>query len=196
MIEHKLLIGFIVGLSLLPVASSINLELLSVLEYSLTGSESTNCDLVVFGKELAIDVDHELQRPMIFSPLGSTDVEYVIRKSLVALSKCLILLMSDDEVSINKMKYLADKFMNIKPTGVVYEVKNEYRIFAKDAENWNWPFPVILKKDNGKSQNPSIYSRGVIFTCGSRSTRGYFLNLSKLNLSKFKPVNLVNSLDQ
>ena len=163
MIEHKLLIGFIVGLSLLPVASSINLELLSVLEYSLTGSESTKCDLVVFGKELAIDVDHELQRPMILSSLGSTDVEYVIRKSLVALSKCLILLMSDDEVSINKMKYLADKFMNIKPTGVVYEVKNEYRILAEEAENWNWPFPVILKKDNGKSQNPSIYSRGVIF---------------------------------
>ena len=162
MIEHKLLIGFIVGLSLLAVASSINLELLSVLEYSLTGSESTKCDLAVFGQELAIDVDHELQRPMILSSHGSTYVEYVIRKSLIVLSKCLILLMSD-EVSINEMKYLADKFMNIKPTGVVYEVKNEYRILAKEAENWNLPFPVILKKDNGKSQNPSIYSRGVIF---------------------------------
>ena len=158
MIEHKLFIGFIFGLSLLAVASSINLELLSVLEYSLTGSELTKCDLAVFGQELAIDVDHELQRPMILSSHGSTYVEYVIRKSLIVLSKCLILLMND-EVSINEMEYLADKFRNIKPTGVVYEVKNEYKILAEEGENWNWPFPVILKKDNGKSQNPSIYSR-------------------------------------
>ena len=54
MIEHKLFIGFIVGLSLLAVASSINLELLSGLEYSLTGSESTKCDLVVTGGDIQL----------------------------------------------------------------------------------------------------------------------------------------------
>ena len=146
MLELRL---FIVGLSLLHVVCSINLELLSILEYSLTGRESTKCDLAVFGQDMAMDVEHELQRPMIFSSRGNRDAEYKIRRSLIILSNCLILIMGE-EVSIKEMKNLAEKTMNIKPTGVVYEVKNKYRMLAEDAGDLNWPFPVIFKKVNGK----------------------------------------------
>ena len=141
---------FIMGLSLLQVACSINLEILSVLEYSLTGSESTKCDLAVFGQDLAMDIEPELQRPMILSSRGNRDAEYKIRRSLIILSNCLILIMGE-EVSIKEMKDLAEKTMNIKPTGVVYEVKNKYRMLAEDAGDLNWPFPVIFKEVNGKS---------------------------------------------
>ena len=97
----------VVGLLLLPVTSSISLEQLSVLEYSLTGSKSEKCDLVLIGPDLAFDLEFEIWRSMMRLSSESTYAKYVIRKSLVALSKCLILVMSD-KVSMHELKNLAE----------------------------------------------------------------------------------------
>ena len=145
-----------VGLLLLPVASSISLEQLSVLEYSLTGSKSQKCDLVLIGPDLAVDVELEIWRSMIRLSSESTYAKYVIRKALVALAKCLILVMSD-EVSMHELKNLAENLMKIKPVGVVYKENNDLRFSANDVEHHSWPFPVIFEKVNGKSNKLTYY---------------------------------------
>ena len=109
-----------VGLSLLPVASSISFEQLSILEYSLTGSKSEKCDLVLIGPDLAVDLELEIWRSMMRLSSETTYAKYVMRKSLVALSKCLILVMSD-KVSMHELKTLAENLMKVKPIAVVYE---------------------------------------------------------------------------
>ena len=85
MLEIRL---FIVGLSLLHVVCSINLELLSILEYSLTGRESTKCDLAVFGQDFAINEYHYLNRPVIQLSNGSAVAHDAFKKS-----SCIILLL-------------------------------------------------------------------------------------------------------
>ena len=161
MLEHKLL-QFYVGLLLAHVGCSINLELLSILEYSITEAESTKCDWAVFGQDLTLDEENELQRPLILSSHGSTDSEYAIRKSLIVQANCIILFMSEEVYSFNEMMQLAAKFQDIKPLGVVYEVKQEWRNLAEDTERQSWPFPIIFQHVNGKSHKPSISSQDKI----------------------------------
>ena len=140
----------VVGLLLLPVASSMSLEQLSVLEYSLKGSKSQKCDLVLIGPDLAVDVERSTIRL-------SRERTYVIRKSLVALSNCLILVIRD-EFSVLELKNLAENLMKIKPVGVVYEGKKHLRLLANDVEHHTWPFPLIFEKVNGKSNKLTMTS--------------------------------------
>ena len=143
---------FIVGLALMHFTCSLNHELLSILEHTLTGSRSKKCDLAVFGQDLMMDICHELQRPIILI-LGSTDADNVIKKSLIVPSSCLILLMFD-RVSINDLKYLGDTLVKIIPIGAMYKAKNnEWRILAEDLEHQTLSFPVIFQKVNGKSHH-------------------------------------------
>ena len=131
---------------------SLNHELLSILEHTLTGSRSEKCDLAVFGQDLMMDICHELQRPIILIS-GSTDADHMIKKSLIVPSSCLILLMFD-RVSINDLKYLGDTLVKIIPIGAIYEAKNnEWRILAEDLEHQTLSFPVIFQKVNGKSHH-------------------------------------------
>ena len=155
MVHHEML-HFVVGSLLLHVGSSINVETLSILEYSITESESTKCDLVVFGNDLRLDEENELQRPLILSFHGSTDAEHATRKSLNLLAKCVILFMSEEVYSINEMIHLARKLQYIKPVGVVYEVKKDWSILAEDIEHQSWPFPIIFQHVNGKYDKASI----------------------------------------
>ena len=148
--HFKMLNWFLVSL-LLHVGLSINVKTLSILEYSLSESKSTKCDLVVFGKDLLNDLheEKELHHPLILSFNGSgTDAEYATTKTLNLLANCLVLFMSESSHSLNEVRHLAKRLQYSKPVGVVYEVKKDLSIY-KVEEDQNWPFPIIFQYVNG-----------------------------------------------
>ena len=111
--------------------------------------------MVLIGPDLAFDLELEIWRSMMRLSSETTYAKYFIRKSLVALSKCLILVMSD-KVSMHELKNLAENLMKVKPIGVVYEERNDLRFLANDVGHHTWPFPVIFEKVNGKSHKFSM----------------------------------------
>ena len=150
--HFKMLNWFLVSL-LLHVGLSINVKTLSILEYSLSESKSTKCDLVVLGKDLLNDLheEKELHHPLILI-FNGTDVEYATMKTLNLLAKCLILFMSESSHSLNEVRHLAKRLQYSKPVGVVYsyKVKKDLSIFeVEDGEDQNWPFPIIFQYVNG-----------------------------------------------
>ena len=135
-----MLLHLLLGFFTLEAASSVDLIHLSTLEYSLTEVEGTQCDLVVFGQDSAINEENDFNRPMIQLSYGRAVTDDAFQKS-----KCLILLMSE-EVPLNEIMLSARKFNHLKPIGIVYEVKN----LSVDADLKNWPFPIIFRLNQSK----------------------------------------------
>ena len=130
-----------VGFLLIDAVAAINVEYLSILEYSLTEDESTKCDLACFGKNMDIYVEHEVQRAVIHSNSNNISrPDILLKKSLILLSKCLILFTNEEQVSLKEMMHFSKKVQSIKPVGVIYDLKKAGRNF----EGIRWPFPIIL----------------------------------------------------
>ena len=157
MLKHKV-VQFLVGLLLIQGGCSSESKLFSILEHSLTETESKECDLVFLGQDLTQDRENDLQRPLIISSAGSTNFEHVLTKSLFAMTNCLILSISEEYYSLNDMMDLMEKFHFIKPVGVVYETKKEWKNLTGDIKRRSWPFPIMLQQINGKTGRPSSAS--------------------------------------
>ena len=146
------------ALLLVHLGNSINLEGLPVLEHTISDTEETNCDLIVFGNSRFFDAENELQRPrMIISHLR-TAAEFISIQSTIGPAKCLILLMNEADYSINEIKYVTEQFQFKKPTGVFYEVKKELGDLVEDTKYLSMPFPIIFQLVNGMFHNlSSVY---------------------------------------
>ena len=186
LLEHSLL-QFFVGSLLIHVGFSINLELVTFLEYSVTESESTKCDFAVLGQDLIMDEESESQRPLILNSHGSTDAEYVVKKSLIVHAKCLILFLSEEDYAFNDMMHLAEQFQFSKPIGVVYRVKKEWSNLSEDTKRRSWPFPIVFRHANGKSFKISLSSLynvcfplGDIISCPSVSDHLFVSDMDPL----------------
>ena len=130
-----------VGTFLIDAVAGVNVEYLSILEYSLTGDDSTKCDLAVIGQNIDIDVEDNIQRAVIYSNsnnISSQDI--MLKKSLIILSKCLILFTSEEQGSVKEIMFFSKKVQSIKPVGVIYNIMKARRNF----EGMRWPFPMIL----------------------------------------------------
>ena len=130
-----------VGFFLIDAMAAVNVEYLSILEYSLTGDESTKCDLACFGQNMDIDVEHNIQRAVIHSNsnnISSPDI--ILKKSLIILSKCIILFTSEEQISLKEMMHFSKKVQSIKPVGVIFDIKKA----GSNFERMRWPFPIII----------------------------------------------------
>ena len=144
------MIYFFVGLLLQHVSCSINLKSLSILEYTISETESTRCDLVDFGIDLPLDEDNDLQNPFIISYHGGKDADSVNMTSVILHAKCLILLMSEAVFSIHEMMHLAREFQYTKAVGVIYEIEKDGTNLAEVMKHQRRPFPIMLQVVNGK----------------------------------------------
>ena len=128
-----------VGFLLIEAVAAVNVEYLSILEYSLTEDESVKCDLASFGQNM--DVEYDSQRAVIHrSSNNISGSDIILKKSLIILSQCLILFTSEEQASLKEVMHLSKKVQSIKPVGVIYDIKNAGRNF----DGMRWPFPIIF----------------------------------------------------
>ena len=161
-LSHKWLYCFL-ALSPVHLGDCISLEGLPTLERTISETDETKCDLIIFGKSHLLGEENELQRPwMIISHLR-TDAEFISIKSTIAPAKCLILFMNEADYSINKVKYVTEQFQFLKPTGVFYETKTELVDLMEDTEQLSLPFPIIFHLVNGMFHNLSVMIMELIF---------------------------------
>ena len=142
---------FFWGVLIIHGGCPLKSELLSTLEYSLTETESTKCDLVFLGQDLPLDEETTSQRLRILNTNGSKDMESAIMKFVLAMAKCLLLFINEVDFPFTEMMHLAGKIQRIKPLGVVYQVKNEGEIFSALIDRRRWPFPIIFQLFNSKT---------------------------------------------
>ena len=107
------------------------------------------CDLAFVGQDLVIDEVTDLQHALIVVSSEIAFPKDVIERGLIILSKCIILIMSE-EVSANNMLELGKIVLNEKHVGVLYELKRNGSYEAENIMRRSWPFPIILERENGK----------------------------------------------
>ena len=152
---HKRLDCFLL-LLFVHLGNSFNLEGLLILEHTISETEETMCDLIVFGNSHLFGEENELQRPQMVLSRLRTDAEFISIQSTIGPAKCLILLMNDADYSINKIKLVTQQFQFLKPIGVFYEVKQELGDLVELTEHLSLPFPIIFQLVNGMFHNLSV----------------------------------------